>query len=104
MTDLISRDAARNVINTWICNHNVVDRINFIHADLSALPSIDAAPVRHGEWEEVDDMWGDIHYRCSACGCEWFLEDGSPTENGMNYCPHCGARMDGRVDVVRQSN
>ena len=50
-------------------------------------------PVVHGEWEEVDDVWGDIHYRCSVCGCEWYLEDGSPAENGMNYCPSCGARL-----------
>lgn len=53
------------------------------------------APVVHGRWEEVDDVWGDVHYRCSACDYEWFLEDGTPAENGMNYCPHCGAKMDG---------
>ena len=53
------------------------------------------APVVHGRWEELDDPWGDTHYRCSVCGCEWFLEAGTPEENGMNYCPRCGARMDG---------
>ena len=52
-------------------------------------------PVVHGKWEEESDPWGDSHYRCSVCGCEWFLEAGTPAENGMNYCPNCGARMDG---------
>lgn len=52
-------------------------------------------PRVHGRWEEVDDGWGEWYYRCSACGCEWFLEDGTPAENGMNYCPRCGAKMDG---------
>lgn len=49
-------------------------------------------PRMHGRWEEVDDGWNEWYYRCSACGCEWFLEDGTPAENGMNYCPRCGAR------------
>ena len=65
---------------------------------LRELPAVDAVPVVHGRWEKVDDMWDDIHYRCSACGCEWFLEDGTPEENGMKYCPNCGAKMDGETD------
>ena len=32
-------------------------------------------------------------WQCSECGCEWiFVEDG-PEENGMRYCPGCGARI-----------
>ena len=50
-------------------------------------------PVRHGRWE-----WNDYNgfYYCSECGCV------SPRENQdgeycdcPNYCPNCGARMDG---------
>lgn len=53
--------------------------------------------VRQGYWEEISDYggWGDTHYRCSVCGEEWYLEDGNPKENNMNFCPRCGARMDG---------
>lgn len=110
MDDLISRAAAIDAIVSAtafpdadyiknLCQNpansedwlgGVCDAINAVE-DVNA---VDAAPVVHGKWEEVDDIWGDTHYRCSACGCEWFLEDGSPTENGMNYCPRCGARMD----------
>lgn len=57
----------------------------------------DVQPIKHGYWEEVTDYggWGDTHYRCSVCGEEWYLEDGKPKDNNMNFCPRCGARMDG---------
>lgn len=60
-------------------------------------PTADVQPVKHGYWEEVTDYggWGDTHYRCSVCGEEWYLEDGKPKDNNMNFCPRCGARMDG---------
>jgi DNA-directed RNA polymerase subunit RPC12/RpoP len=59
--------------------------------------SADVQPVKRGYWEEVTDYggWGDTHYRCSVCGEEWYLEDGKPKDNDMNFCPRCGARMDG---------
>ena len=57
-------------------------------------PAVDAEPVKRGKWITCDDGWGGVHYQCSACGQEWFLVDGTPEENGMNYCPHCGAKME----------
>ena len=54
-------------------------------------------PRVHGRWMECEDGWGDCHYQCSECGCEWCLNDGTPEENGMNYCPNCGAKMDGEA-------
>lgn len=58
-------------------------------------PAADVQPVVHGKWEEVTDYggWGDTHYRCSVCGEEWYLEDGTPQQNNMNFCPRCGCRM-----------
>lgn len=47
-------------------------------------PTID--PVRHGYWKETDDP---MFRACSVCGyLEWV---------GLwnNYCPECGAKMDG---------
>lgn len=92
--DLIQRAAARDVINTWGRHENEDVRMDLLHNDLNAIPAVDAAPVVHGRWMTCEDGWGDLHYQCSKCGCEWFLEDGSPADNDMNYCPHCGAKMD----------
>ena len=45
---------------------------------------------KHGEWKEWDeDTWS-----CSVCGEPWMLISGTPRSNGMNYCPHCGAKME----------
>lgn len=59
------------------------------------LNALDVQSVKYGTWEEVTDYggWGDTHYRCSVCGEEWYLEDGKPKDNNMNFCPRCGARM-----------
>ena len=35
--------------------------------------------------EDEDGVW-----ECSACGGLWILNDGTPMENEMAYCPKCG--------------
>ena len=56
---------------------------------LDSQPTVDAEPVRHGRWIEVDV--GDCCYRCSECG---FIRDAYLLDIS-NYCPKCGAKMDG---------
>ena len=66
---------------------------------LDITPTADVAPVRHGRWIELA-MKGE--YKCSVCG------RGSKSENTFqliptvywNYCPNCGARMDGEDDEI----
>jgi hypothetical protein len=54
-------------------------------------PTVDAAPVIHGHWDE-----GVHHDYCCCSNCrdvyilaEWL------TDGKWNYCPNCGAKMDG---------
>ena len=64
---------------------------------LKSIPSADVQPVRHGRYigeydgyadgNPVYDMW-----YCSECGCYFEEWDEKPT---YNYCPNCGAKMDG---------
>lgn len=62
-------------------------------------PAVDAEPVQHGEWElNPCNIYNDATWVCSECGNEWVLMDDNPSENQMNYCPNCGAKMDGRTD------
>ena len=57
--------------------------------DIMNIPSADVAPVRHGHWvKEKSDVL--IHWHCSVCEKCYFLE-----EPNADYCPHCGAKMDG---------
>ena len=53
------------------------------------VPAADVAPVRHGHWvKEKPDVL--IHWHCSVCEECYFLE-----EPNADYCPRCGAKMDG---------
>ena len=46
----------------------------------------DVTPVVHGRWIMHDDEFG-LTCECSACHIE--------TMGDGNYCPNCGAKMDG---------
>lgn len=46
-----------------------------------------------GKWETIEGWDGDEVYRCSECGEEYVLIDGTPKENGYHFCPNCGAKM-----------
>ena len=50
--------------------------------DFMKIEPADVAPVRHGRWEKE---YG--YYKCLLCNS---LDDFAD-----NYCPNCGARMDG---------
>lgn len=46
-----------------------------------------------GKWTEHEDYNNDTYYTCSNCGEDWATIEGTPSDNMMNYCPHCGADM-----------
>lgn len=59
---------------------------------LEKLPRVEAVEVVHGRWKflDIDGWWFD---ECSICGNTTPNRDGSPPD--WNYCPNCGAKMDG---------
>lgn len=58
-------------------------------------PAADVAPVRHGRWLTTDAyphrLYCSICYKTYAKNAKWVNELDLPT----NYCPNCGAKMDG---------
>ena len=52
------------------------------------------AQRNEGHWIEKEDYCMDTYYDCSVCGESWTTIEGTPWQNGMNYCPHCGAKME----------
>ena len=56
-------------------------------------PTIDAAPVVHGEWIHSRTQSEFAVSKCSICGKEQFSI--SHVVAGGNYCPNCGAKMRG---------
>lgn len=107
--DLISREA----LLEWVLNQkagaygvygnvirasiDAVMQFNVANAIRNA-PAVDAEPVRHGRWvcktmPSLDDV-----YYCSVCGAEaigYDGYDGRYYSEDSDYCPHCGAKMDG---------
>jgi len=66
---------------------------------LAALPAVDAAPVVHGEWIGESDGYadGELVYDVWSCSkCDYCIDDGTDNPELLpNYCPNCGAKMDG---------
>lgn len=77
---------------------------------IAASPTLDYAPVRHGEWvltespyaEHEEAFDGESHDRwtCSLCGGEAGFEcdpDGfAGFQEKTKFCGHCGAKMDSK--------
>ena len=61
--------------------------------DVEAAPTVDAVEVVHGRWIEQEKYTFGTMYDCSICGTR-ILDNGHP----WNYCPNCGAKMDGGED------
>lgn len=56
------------------------------------LPSVQ--PTRPtGKWTEKTGEGFDAWAECSKCGCV------NPFEDDFNYCPNCGAKMEGEYEV-----
>lgn len=98
MTDLISRQAALEEIKGFyppkVTNESEAEAINrvgwecainCIEAYLRTVKPVD--PVKHGKWESKNG-W----VSCSVCG----LEPPNESNETSEYCPNCGARMDGK--------
>ena len=60
--------------------------------DIDEAPAVDAVEVVHGQWLKVKDGFDiDRGWKCSSCNNYVYAMTYEPYE----YCPHCGAMMDG---------
>lgn len=61
-------------------------------------PAADVVEVRHGRWLTTDayphHLYCSVCYKTYAKNAKWVNELDLPT----NYCPNCGALMDGKED------
>ena len=79
---------------------NIDDQLVDLRDVLNA-PTLDYAPVRHGEWDEKIVAFCNV---CSVCkvivdrACLPTVKHKGvlmPNIGALNYCPNCGAKMDG---------
>ena len=72
-----------------VCCSEIIDHF-------SDVPAADVQPVVHGEWKHVkwvedknEQTGGWWISRCSLCSM--------PYNEETRFCPHCGAKMDGKA-------
>lgn len=68
---------------------------------IDSIPAADVAPVVHGRWDDSGRYTfpgGGTAVRCTECGCA--LTESEYHLNNWNYCPVCGAKMDGGNENV----
>jgi hypothetical protein len=73
-------------------NRESVNSFAELIKEITSLPAVDAVEVRHAYWNDQN---------CSACGID--VVDGLDAQKWdywfPPYCPHCGAKMDGKKDI-----
>lgn len=101
MADYIRREDARRMVvqlDKYAWKSPVSDErrvtvdVDLVKFGLDRIPAADVAEVVHGQWIKDDFLSDDVNNaeKCSQCGelIGWF-------GNLPNYCPNCGAKMDG---------
>lgn len=104
--EYITREAALDIVNGWREqliqmygeNDEYVKCLETVAEHLYFIPAADVTPVVRGRW--IEEFDGFIRsYTCSECG-EYALtkEETMHDEVCSNFCPNCGAKMDGGQD------
>ena len=87
-------DAPQSSIRRYVCNV-----ILSMLGDENQTPTIEAEPVRHGRW--VMTLYTTTSKRGRVVSNKKFACSECCYSNGRkrnNYCPNCGARMDGDTE------
>lgn len=95
--ELVSREYLLDIVgkmpSAWEYGQAVSDIYNII----KDAPTIEAEPVWHGQWLNVDINWerGYTIAQCSECGEK--IEVYKAIEK-IKFCPNCGTKMDGGTE------
>ena len=87
MADLIDRKELRDAL--YEADAVTMQGVKIINQ----FPAVDAVEVVHGRWIEQEKYTFGVMYDCSICNNR-ILDNG----HSWNYCPNCGAKMDGGDD------
>lgn len=99
MAEYMDREKTKRELSEWCISLNsphLLSRDDTMFL-LDKIPAADVAPVVHGSWVKNNDSFQTddyyccyFDYSCSECG-----EIVNDRYKLPNYCPNCGARMDG---------
>ena len=76
------------------CSQFWADTIRYFEKRINKLGDYDVVPVRHAKWELIDECANEGVY-CSNCHKKVYRAEYANQKVKSNYCPNCGAKMDG---------
>lgn len=62
---------------------------------LRYVPHTDVVVAKYGKWNIKTDDYDCEYMMCSCCKEEFYPTDADTVDLTPNYCPNCGAEMDG---------
>lgn len=80
----------RNNKNLYAHVESILWALNVAWREIQVTPTIEAEPVIHSKWVRDGDF-----LICINCESEINIKNSLGVENKRNYCPNCGAKMDG---------
>ena len=86
MAEYYRKEEVLKAINDIMTDSTILHKFRSLRLRINRIPAADVVEVKHGEWENNGDF-----YCCSECI--------NYTSYDYDYCPYCGAKMDGRRDV-----
>lgn len=99
---------AADAIRTHNYIHNGTERnavLITIYLDFAAdlidkLANGNITTVRHGHWIPLDGWFNKSVVKCSVCGNTLDMDGVNAGRGDVNFCPNCGAKMDGDISNV----
>ncbi len=94
MAEYIARERLKKAFNADLQILQTLDEhtMSLLFMEIDETPTADVAPVVHGRWDDITTgLLASV--KCSACGAAFqgYYAD-------YQYCPRCGAKMDGGKD------
>lgn len=90
--DLISRSDVIKLVTFRYENPEICTK------EINEIPAVAAMPVVHGRYEnpflKSDWRYQMGYSKCSVCGWQSI-----GVHDDYHFCPHCGAKMDGKDDM-----
>ena len=74
----------------------------FLRNFVNNAPTVDAVEVVHGEWTRCLDVDDVECIECPLCFGVFYDGDNDTFDKPYNYCPNCGAKMDGDGNVANE--
>ena len=105
MAEYIDREALCRQLSLLAERYNALGNVrvaqdyNWAVTVLDGAPAEDVAPVVHGRWDDIPNTYmsvaskdGTYHGNATSCSV---CHEVNPNAYKTNYCPNCGAKMDG---------